>query len=316
MPTLAGEKQGRGNHSEKSHKALAPLISTLTPEESDPFYYGWRHATKELPDGTTQLYDIPLPQERILNPEMGDYFVRSHLHHELADSLRSSYANHYYDDDSVKIFRNLKMLWGIPGLSQPAPDVAIVPNVPPRYGNREAFDVIEEGTRPCLIIEVTSPRYPFDDNIKVEIYEQAGIQEYIVIDPHWEDDENDLDFFGFDLIGGRYQPKIKDHHGHLYSRTTNTYILAEPGKGDQILAYLIDAITGERILDNIGTHRSLQAEKQLIKEINKRIDAEIRTRKAIEQLEIERAKRYEAEQNAAEARSQVACLKALLAQQN
>jgi hypothetical protein len=46
------------------------------------------------------------------------------------------------------------MIWGIPGLKEPAPDVVIVPNIQNKKAGRFCFEVVKEGTRPGLVIEV------------------------------------------------------------------------------------------------------------------------------------------------------------------
>jgi len=255
---------------------MAPLTPALLPEEADPFYYGWRTEMVELPDGTTQLQDIPLPPERFLDPQIGDFFMQSDKHYVLASSVHNIYDNRYDNDDSVGVFSDLKMLWGIPGIQEPAPDVAIVPNLKNPHKHRKSFDVTEEGTRPILVVEVTSPNYPFDKN-KVPIYEQVEIQEYIIIDPHWGKDDEDLEFFGYHLVSGQYQPMIKDDEERLYSATTDTYLFFEIGEGDEVNTYITDGITGERLLDNRGSHRArLVAEERAETEAAERQAAEER----------------------------------------
>jgi Uma2 family endonuclease len=58
--------------------------------------------------------------------------------------------------DDLAVFADLKMRWGIPGLKNPGPDIAVVPGVRDKKRKRDSFDVMKEGTRPCLVIEVVS----------------------------------------------------------------------------------------------------------------------------------------------------------------
>lgn len=91
--------------------------------------------------------------------------------------------------ESTSIMSDFKMLWGIPGLSEPAPDLAVIPNVTTKEVYHSSFNVMAEGTRPCLVVEVVSPKYAGDETTKVDVYEQAGIQEYIIYDPCFEDED-------------------------------------------------------------------------------------------------------------------------------
>ena len=298
MPRKLKKSAVTTGFSANGHTESVPFTLVVSPEEADPFYYGWRYERVELPDGTIRVDTIPLPAERFLNPQMGDFFVQGDKHYSLADSIHDSYENRYDNDENVTVFSDLKMIWGIPGLDQPAPDVSIVPNVKNLGKHRRSFKVLEEGTRPTLVVEVTSPRYPFDE-AKIPTYEQAGVEEYIIVDPHWGDAKNELEFSGYRMVQGSYQPMVKDDQGRLYSHATDTYLYFEPGEVDEVTSYITDGTTGERMLDSKGSHRARLAE------IKERQAAEERARQATEQAEAEASERRLAEERAKEAAKQV-----------
>jgi len=215
--------------------------------------------------------------------------MQSNKHHTLSGSIHNKYEIRYDGDDSVGVFSDLKMKWGIAGLDEPAPDLAVVPNLKNPEKHRGTFKVPEEGTKPMFIVEVTSPHYPYDKD-KVPLYEQVGVQEYIIVDPHWGSDD-ELEFFGYHLVNDSYQPMQKDSQGRLYSATTDTYISFETDEGDEIITHIIDGSTGEELFDSKESHRGRLAEKERADSEKERADSEAAQRQAAE----ERAKKAEEE---------------------
>lgn len=60
--------------------------------------------------------------------------------------------------------------------------VYVVRGIRNKQQNRSRFVVKDEGVRPALVIEVVSPRYRKEDReTKVEQYERAQIQEYLIV---------------------------------------------------------------------------------------------------------------------------------------
>jgi hypothetical protein len=137
--------------------------------------------------------------------------------------------------------------------------------------------------RPFLIVEVVSPddrlirRADLED--KVEVYERAGVREYIIVD--WT-----LKGFRFRLVGhrldssGRYRPIKPDETGRILSETTSLWFQVSPD-GERIL--LFEHPTGRRLLN--------------LEEQEERADREAEARKAAEKeaarlrAEIERLRR-------------------------
>ena len=122
-------------------------------EIAERFPYGWRTVAEVQPDGRTQYIELPLTQADFLDPQVGDHLVQSDAHLKLMLSLIDRFEQHYLHDPTVGVFGDLKMRWGIPGEKEPAPDLAIVPNLTDKEKPRSSFDVLLEGTRPCLVVE-------------------------------------------------------------------------------------------------------------------------------------------------------------------
>ena len=209
------------------------------------FPYGWRTIAEVQPDGSTNYIDIPLTQADFLDPQVGDHLVQSNKHLQFVVSLFNRFSAYYRHDPTIGVFSDLKMLWGIPKEKEPAPDLAVVPNITDKEKHRPSFDMQEEGARPCLVVEVVSPHYPGDDTIKVDIYERVGIEEYIIIDAQFDEDEGEIELTGYRLVNGRYRLIKPDSHGRILSRTTNIWFELDQKKRN---LFLVDASTGKRLL--------------------------------------------------------------------
>jgi Uma2 family endonuclease len=198
---------------------------------SDPFRYGWRFERVATADGQFELREIPLTWQDLLDPKEGDQMIQATVHTQTALDLFWMLRDHYLDRDDVAVFHDLKMLWGIAGLSQPGPDLAVVPSIRDKHRNRPSFDVPKEGTRPCLIIEVVSPEYRNKDYVDLPpIYARAGIEEYLIVDPGPAEGRVPFRLTGYRLdAGGHYRRIVPDRRGRLFSATTDLYFAADPG---------------------------------------------------------------------------------------
>lgn len=255
------------------HARSAPSQTISSPKTEDKFPYGWRYKTKTLPNGEKIDYEEPLTAADFLDPQLGDCMIQRDKHLRSNTNLFTAFDNHYANDPSVGVFSDLKMVWGIPGLKEPAPDLAVVPNLQNQdeEADRPTFDVNKEGTRPCLVIEIMSPNYPGDDTKKVEIYEQAGIQEYIIINPHSDKARPFYEIWGYRLIGDNYKLITPDKQGRLLSQTTNV-LFSVPENGRRVR--LRDARTGKWLLNARETEAALLTENQARQEAEERALAE------------------------------------------
>jgi Uma2 family endonuclease len=296
-------------------------------EEDDPYYYGYRIEERVGPDGEVAYDWIPLTQADFLNPQLGDKMVQSSPHIQLVISLYNRFDDRYRHRPDVGVFSDLKMLWGIPGLTEPAPDLAIVFDLKAKDKPRSSFEVVKEGVLPSLVVEVMSAKYPGDDTVKVRVYEQVGIQEYILINPHFETG-GEFDLIGYRLVNGRYRPIKPDAQGRLLSETTGVWFALDETKRALILT---DALTGERLLTEEEEYEALMAAKAQAEAETQRAEAETQRAEAEAQRAEAEAQRAEAEAQRAEAEArraeaerlraetaeaEVARLRALLAQRN
>ena len=170
--------------------------------------------------------------------------------------------------------RRLNLIWGIRGLPGPSPDVAVIPGVRrKRDPQRTVFDVVREGTRPSLVIEIVSSTdaeiRANDYEKKVEIYQRAGIPEYLILDPPTAFTQGRLLLTGYRLGSkGRYKKIAPDRQGRLLSETTGLLFgAADDGRTIRIF----QAASGEPLL----TPLELEAIQRTAEERAQAAEAEI-----------------------------------------
>ncbi|MBV7327295.1 Uma2 family endonuclease [Chloroflexi bacterium TSY] len=152
------------------------------PAEDDPYRYGWREVLQTNEDGQEELVYIPLTLEDILHPEEDDRRLHARDHEEMCAYLNAAINAKYADDPHTFSLPDVRIDWNIPGVKAYTPDVAVVFNVREET-NWTTFYVAEEGTKPSMVIEVTSPSTRDVDLItKKERYAQAGLPFYFIID--------------------------------------------------------------------------------------------------------------------------------------
>jgi colicin import membrane protein len=245
--------------------------------DADPFRYGWRPRYVRLPSGEVHEERIPLTAEDLLDPQLGDIVVQGGEHYWLVHQLAGMLKRHFKPRKDVYVAADMKILWGIPGLEDPAPDIAIIPGVRRKLDPQpDSWDVGKEGTRPCFILEVVSSKDSKtrhnDYEEKVRIYRRAGIKEYFILDPPIQVTRKRFLLTGYRLEeDGRYRKIQPDDRGYLFSETTN--LLFSISK-DGSKAHVIDNSTGDRLLTE--EEARLAAEERAAREAKARRAAEKR----------------------------------------
>ena len=234
----------------------------------------------ERPDGELEQVAMPLTPELFLHSQFGDHMSQGLRHSNTARRIADRLEHHFRTERDVLITFDLTHYLGA-DLPYPAPDVSVIRGLPDAQADRDSFDLEEEGVRPCLIVEVVSPKSSrirrTDLVSKVEIYALAGISEYVVIDSKLRDRRFRLLGYRLDR-SGRYQAIEPDDQGRILSQTTGIWFQISPD-GNEVL--LFDDSTGERLLT-----RAEEAElRKAAEERAARAEAEVeRLRAEIERL--------------------------------
>jgi Uma2 family endonuclease len=143
-----------------------PIATAPAPlPEDDPFRYGWRYVRRPTPDDPNHLEQVPLTLEDVLHPEVGDFIVHSDRHETdrmyLTAVLRARLEPH----GQAIVLSDVRVAWDVPDLRPHGPDVMVIPGLRERR-DWSTFDVAEEGVRPALIIEITSPETRENDVVR------------------------------------------------------------------------------------------------------------------------------------------------------
>jgi Uma2 family endonuclease len=226
------------------------------------------------PDGELEQVDMPLTPELFLNPHIGDQMTQGPRHFDAVQEIYSLLKEHFRADPHVLVLGDVKHVLA-PGLPAPGPDISVTRGVQVKNDPRRfSFRVKREGVRPCLIIEVVSPldskirRTDLQD--KVEIYQRAGVEEYLIVDSTL----GDLRFrlLGYRLDGsGRYRQIEPDAQGRVLSESTGLWFQVSPD-GERVFVF---DLTGRRLL-NLEEQREArqEAEVRAARESEARTEAE------------------------------------------
>jgi Uma2 family endonuclease len=265
---------------------------------ADPFRYGSRWKRVRLPDGQVIDKEIPLTPEDLLDPQPGDEVPQSEPHIRAVNTLYDLLDRHFEQVPDVVVFCDMKIFWGIPGLRDPSPDIAVLRGLPKRE-DRSTYKVAEEGVLPSLILEVVSYSdaevYRNDHETKVESYQRVGIPEYLIVDPSFSP-EDPVILTGYRLASDRRYRRIEpDAQGRLFSETTNLFFApSEDGRRVRVG----DGATGEWLLTSSEADAARKAaEERALREAEARRAAEEARRAAEERAirEAETSKAAEAE---------------------
>ena len=220
-------------------------------DEPDPFRYGWRYVRITRPDGTEEFDQVPLTLEDVLHPEEGDFIVQSDPHDRERTYLRTVSEARLEEDPTAVVLSDCRVDWNILGVRPLGPDLAVFFGVR-RYIPWSTFDVAEEGARPALVIEITSPETRNNDlEIKVNYYHRAGVPQYVIADVTVEDEEQRR----VELIEYRHGPRgyrrfKPNKQGRIWLPAVELWLgLTRERRGGHIRVACFDPGTGEEVGD-------------------------------------------------------------------
>ena len=133
----------------------APIASAH--ERLDPYPYGWRDVLATLPNGEQKWQRLPLTLADVLHPQEEDVLMPTEEHERWRNYLYSVLTALLVDNPTAVVLSDTNVAWDIDDIQPHRPDLAVILNVA-QSKNWSTFDVREEGTRPALIIEITSPK--------------------------------------------------------------------------------------------------------------------------------------------------------------
>ncbi|HEV7504416.1 MAG TPA: Uma2 family endonuclease [Thermoanaerobaculia bacterium] len=232
----------------------------------------------ERPDGRMELLETPLTREDYLNPRLGDKWVQGKPHGEAILDLFDRLKRFFQPRPDTLVLFDVQHLLG-PGLPKPSPDISVISGARDPDQVEGSYDVVKQGIPPRLIIEVISPSdsriREIDEHDKVEIYQRAGVTEYLLLElPRKPADLHRI--FGYRLDpAGTYQRIVPDGEGRLLSETTGLWFSISP-EGDRVM--IRDIATGALLRTSLEEERGRKrAEDNATREAEARqVEAEAR----------------------------------------
>ncbi|MEM7125493.1 MAG: Uma2 family endonuclease [Chloroflexota bacterium] len=248
------------------------MSKDVNSTEQIPNYYGVRRRVDSDVHGQPLYDEVPLTLDDFLNPTDDDIFEVGPRHEQDVAQLFMGLQVHYRHNQLALVARNLKIIWDNVNLAQPRADILIATSDAPQtvLGNR--FSETTWGGPPRCVIEVTAPRLADADLVdKVAIYEQGGVDEYIIVDSGLRENQTQIQYsvIGYRLDTGRYQPIEIDQNGRIVSEVCRLKIgltsngdgielidlrSGQPIDGEEVIAKdRIAQVQGNRRADEIGS---------------------------------------------------------------
>jgi hypothetical protein len=185
--------------------------------EPNPFRYGWRYVRVTGADGTQDLDRVPLTLEDVLHPNAGDIILQSDPHDWDRAHLKEVFDTRLMGDSTAVVLSDCQVDFNIPGVKPLCPDDVVFLGVRRRIA-WSSFNVAEEGARPVLVAEVTSPETRSNDlGIKKVYYHRAKVPWYVIADVTREaDDERRIELILYRRTGRAYRRVPADDRGRVW----------------------------------------------------------------------------------------------------
>jgi len=297
---------------------------TRPPDDADPFRYGWRYVTVRRADGTETIDQVPLTLEDVLFPETGDFIVQTDLHDTDTSYLKYVFNAKLAGDPQAVAVSDCRVDWNIPGVRPLGPDVAVFFGIK-RRKPWATLDVVAEGARPALVVEVTSTGTRQNDlEIKPDYYHRARVPLYVIADVLEETEETrHLELIGYRYAPAGYERIAPDARGWIWLDPLGLWlgVVQDPRLGCDRLA-CFEAETGAEIGDYEAISDALAAATAAQAHAEAKAQAEARARERAEaKAQAEASAREQAEakvlaeagaRSQAEARAQAAAGRAEL----
>jgi Uma2 family endonuclease len=252
----------------EDHAQTMPVAQDGRP---DPYEYGWREVVHILPNGEHRRQRIPLTLYDILHPHEEDFRMHNDEHERFRIYLYNVLTMLLENDPQAVVLGDTRVAWDDPEIEPHGPDIAVIFNVRMRR-NWSTFDVQEEGTRPTLIIEITSPKTRSVDLVnKLDEYEQVGVEWYVIVDIRQGKRRPSRELKGYRLTPEGYVALTPNERGWLWVEPVSIWL---GFAGAQIACYDRDENYIEGHLEVVKARK--QAEAQVVAEARARAEAEAR----------------------------------------
>lgn len=270
------------------------MRSAATPSKSDlfprgaSFHYGWRYVKQQLPNGRTELVQVPLTLDDLLHPQEDDFAVVSEEHTTDCRYLGNVLGVHV--PAGAHLFGDHRIVWGDPVLDNRhgrnpeayGPDAVVFDKVKTKRRLPGAtFYVKAERARAVFAIEIVSPDSRRNDTVhKVKGYYRVGVEFYFVVDTRYHEGKRvSARVIAYRRGPDGYEEFAPNEHGRYWLEVVNLWLGID---GVQVRLY---DPQGNPIPDYAGVNEAWKAEEAARKaEEAARKAAEERVRQLEEQL--------------------------------
>jgi colicin import membrane protein len=288
--------------------STASLEKPSTVEDNvNRFRLGWRDVARLGENGQIEWERMPLTAYDILHPKEGDHQVHTTEHKAFCVYLDNVLSAQVAHDPHAVVMHDTGVRWDKPGLLWHSPDVALI------YGVREIkkwgmFDVAEEGTRPSLIIEITSPETRMIDLVdKADQYERAGVAYYVIVDAYISKRHPAYELIGYELTPDGYVELAPNERGWLWLEPAQIWLglngnrLECYDRQGGLIENYVDVAEARKFAELRIEHAEAHAEAETrrAEEATQRAEAEVRrAEEATQRAEAEVRRAEEATQRA------------------
>jgi len=212
-----------------SDPTTSDLMTSATPK-LDPYPYGWRDVRTVLANGKLVWTRLPLTLEDVLHPQEEDVLMPTDEHERFRTYLFDVLRYLVKDDPQAIVLSDTNVAWDVPAIKPHRPDIAVIFNVrEPKVWS--TFNVSEEGTRPALIIEITSLKTRhLDLETKLDEYELVDVPLYVIVDIHRRRRSVHYQLLGWQLTPDGYAPLPLDEQGRLWLEPVRAWLALHNGR--------------------------------------------------------------------------------------
>jgi hypothetical protein len=265
------------------------MSRAATPLE---YPYGWRFVKRTLPDGSTDLDQVPLTLEDVLHPQEDDFIPQCSLHEMERGYLTAVLRSRDLKPPIVHVTADLLIDWGVPGIRNHSPDVAVFAGLRQQPDlNEGTFHLAESGGRCLAAFEIVWPGTRVNDMVhKLDHYYRVGVPHYVLIDQ--EREEGPRQVVGFRPGIGKFEREPLEEGGSLKVPEASLRLGLREGR---LICW--DLNTGKEFPDPPSAYRELQEKRRIIQEKARLLEQMERDRReALEQARYARERASNAEQ--------------------
>jgi colicin import membrane protein len=181
-------------------------------------------------DGRLDYEPVALTRQENLHPRMGDTLAQGVRHFDDCAYLRAALRNHLATNPGALVFSHLSIVWDRIDVRPHSPDCMVIFGVTNPDRQWTGFSVRQEGVRPSLIIEITSPRTRSTDLvIKLRQYYRLLVPFYAIVDQTSGHQESPrlLRVLGYRLGRRAYEPLPLNDQGWLWLEPVGLWLGVE-----------------------------------------------------------------------------------------